>query len=332
MSDLDMLRRLGDQLVPPPLDALRETARAATGGRPLRRRWSRRRPWRHRGRRAAARPRRAGREPRPAETPTQIAPTSRPLTYADGSTIHYGDQTVEAAGPVVELDLTDEGVAFRTADGQIWFTDGSSGRPARRARRARSGVPGRTSWPLLRARRLDGLGQHRVSLAWFEFPRPGEPESSSSTTPARARCAPRRGHPRRRRRVPALVSDEYVYWYDDPTRTSPASRAERPLRPGHRRAGAGDRARGVPGRPPRRRPGANRPDQRARRRAFSFRDHRRHRPQLRHRRRSVDPPRGRRHGRRGRPHRAAVRVRAATRLPATGCRVGSSSGSTTRRS
>ena len=27
MSDLDLLRRLGDQLVPPPLDALRETAR-----------------------------------------------------------------------------------------------------------------------------------------------------------------------------------------------------------------------------------------------------------------------------------------------------------------
>ena len=68
----------------------------------------------------------AGREPQPTETPTQIAPTSRPLTYADGATIHYGDRTVDAGGRVVELDLTDWGVAFRTADGRIGFTDGSS--------------------------------------------------------------------------------------------------------------------------------------------------------------------------------------------------------------
>ena len=27
---------------------------------------------------------------------------------------------------MVELDLTDDGVAFRTSDGRIWFTDGSA--------------------------------------------------------------------------------------------------------------------------------------------------------------------------------------------------------------
>jgi hypothetical protein len=127
MSDLDLLRRLGDDLVPPPLDALRETAR-------------------RRDRRAAATtalvagtavavvatgvtllaPGEADRAPRPAETPTRDAPTSRPLTYAEGSTVHYGDRAVEAAGRVDELDLTDQGVTYRTSDGRIWFTDGTT--------------------------------------------------------------------------------------------------------------------------------------------------------------------------------------------------------------
>lgn len=124
MPDLDLLRRLGDDLVPPPFDSLRETAR-------------------RRDRRSAAAtvlvavatvtgvaagalllaPADSGRAPRPTETPTQVAATSRPLTYADGSTIHHGDRTLEAAGRVVELDLTDQGVAFRTGDGRIWFAD-----------------------------------------------------------------------------------------------------------------------------------------------------------------------------------------------------------------
>jgi len=92
MSELDVLRRLGDQIVPPPFEALRETARrrarrtrvasiavaasvvaAAATGVYLARDADRRS------------------EPAPV-TP----PTSRQLTYADGSTIHYGDRTVEA--------------------------------------------------------------------------------------------------------------------------------------------------------------------------------------------------------------------------------------------
>jgi hypothetical protein len=127
MSDLDLLRRLGDDLVPPPLDALRETAR-------------------RRDRRAAATtalvagtavavvatgvtllaPGGAARARGPAYPPTRDAPTSRPLTYAEGSTVHYGDRAVEAAGRVDELDLTDQGVTYRTSDGRIWFTDGTT--------------------------------------------------------------------------------------------------------------------------------------------------------------------------------------------------------------
>jgi hypothetical protein len=111
MSELDVLRRLGDQIVPPPFEMLRKTAhrrvrraRVATSvaiaasvvavsattlylGRDTDRRF----------------------EPAPA-------PSLRPLTYADGSTIHYGDHTVEADGSVVELDVTDDGVGFRTGE------------------------------------------------------------------------------------------------------------------------------------------------------------------------------------------------------------------------
>src|SRR3954468_474487 len=106
MSELDVLRRLGDQIVPPPFEALRETAR-------------------RRARRAKVATsaavaasvvavsattvylgRDADRRVEPAPAP---GPPSRPRTYADGSAIHYGKQTVEADGPVAELDLTDYG-------------------------------------------------------------------------------------------------------------------------------------------------------------------------------------------------------------------------------
>ena len=96
MPDLDLLRPLGDQLVPPPLDALRETAR-------------------RRDRRAAAAAAvacavavlvvvsttgllggsgRGRTAPPPAETPG-VARTTRPITYADGAILHYGDRTIE---------------------------------------------------------------------------------------------------------------------------------------------------------------------------------------------------------------------------------------------
>src|SRR3954449_803523 len=107
MSELDVLRRLGDQIVPPPFDALRQTARR-----------------RARRTRVAASAVVAAvvavsgaavllsRDPEPRVEPAP-APSTRELTYADGSTIHYGDRTVEADGAVVELNVPDAGGGAR---------------------------------------------------------------------------------------------------------------------------------------------------------------------------------------------------------------------------
>ena len=85
----------------------------------------------------------ADRRVEPAPAP---APVTRPLTYADGSTIHYGDRTIDADGPVVELDVTDDGVGFRTGDGRIWFTDGST--VDRLGALGETGPGYRDPWPL----------------------------------------------------------------------------------------------------------------------------------------------------------------------------------------
>ncbi len=126
MSDLELLRTLGDQLAPPPLDSLRTVAR-------------------RRARRQAAAVALATSlvvgavataalvldrgAPDSAPPPVDRLPvtdTARPLTYAVGGKIHYGDRTLQAAARVAEVDLTDAGVALRTVDGRIWFTDGST--------------------------------------------------------------------------------------------------------------------------------------------------------------------------------------------------------------
>ena len=183
MSDLDLLRRLGDDLIPPPLDTLRETAR-------------------RRDRRSAAAtalvagaavaaiaagvvllaPGDSEGEPQPTETPTQLAPSSRPLTYAEGSTIHYGDQTVDAGGRVDELDLTDDGVAYRTADGRIWFTDGSSideigalGEPIEPAGDLEAWAS-QTDFTDARSAGWIVSGNSGSLLSWFDFTEPGTPE------------------------------------------------------------------------------------------------------------------------------------------------------------
>ena len=214
MSELDVLRRLGDQIVPPPFQALRETAR--------------RRVRRDRMATTAAVAasvvavsattlylgRDSDHSIEPAPPPP--APTSRPLTYADGSSIHYGDHTVEAAGPVAELDLTDYGVGFRTDDGRIWFTDGSTIDAL--------GTLGETGpgysdpWPLTSHPSWMLSANTGSRLVWFEFPAPGEPEAVVYDTATRQEVARdtvrlEAGHTA----VPALVSDRFVYWFKDPT-------------------------------------------------------------------------------------------------------------------
>lgn len=210
MSDLDLLRSLGDQLVPPPLDALRETARA-------------------RGRRtvqvgisaavvallAAGATAFVTLGKDNAEELPPVHPTTRPLTYADGATVHYGDRTVTAAGQVVEVDVTDYGVAFRTSDGRIWFTDGETTEQL-----GTLGEPGPT-YGLDRAYGFDAgwlvSGSTGSNVAWFEFPRPGSPQvvvfdSQASEVVLRKELAVRAG----REASPWSVDDTAAYWSDDP--------------------------------------------------------------------------------------------------------------------
>jgi hypothetical protein len=49
----------------------------------------------------------------------------RPLTYAVGQTVHYGDKVIDTGRPIARIDITDAGVVFLTEDGELWFTDGS---------------------------------------------------------------------------------------------------------------------------------------------------------------------------------------------------------------
>ena len=211
MSELDVLRRLGDQIVPPPFEALRETAR---------RRVRRRRVASitvaasivavsvttvYLGRDADRRP-----EPAPV-TP----PTSRPLTYADGRTIHYGERTVEADGTVAELDLTDDGVGFRTDDGRLWFTDGSTIDPLGELGTTGPGY-GDDNWPLMTRPGWMLSSNSGSRLVWFEFTTPDEPEvvvydTSTREEIAREAVGLQPGHTV----MPTLVSDRFVYWVKD---------------------------------------------------------------------------------------------------------------------
>jgi hypothetical protein len=234
MAELDVLRRLGDQIVPPPFEALRETAR-------------------RRARRARVATSLAvaatvvavsatavflerGDDTSPEPAP---APTTRPLTYADGSTIHYGDHTVDAAGSVVELDVTDDGVGFRTDDGRLWFTDGST--PDQLGTLGETGPGYRDPWPLTSPPGWMLSSNSGSRLVWFEFPAPGAPEVVTYNTATRrevARDAVDLGADHIA--VPSELSDRFVYWFKDPdpdkmpeeqrqVRYDPATREQSPV-------------------------------------------------------------------------------------------------------
>jgi hypothetical protein len=219
MPELDLLRRLADEIVPPSLDELRTTAR--------------RRDRRHAMVVAVTGAAVVGAvavgtlltgsngensEPQPAPAPEQS--TTRPLTYAEGTTIHYGDQAVEAAGPVKELDLTDDGVAFRTADGTLWFTDGSNIEEL-----GAVGDPGPAygpdSWPPMWTPGWMVSGNLGSRLAWFEFIEPGEPEvvvydTAAAEEVARAPVTLEDGS----YAVLHSITDDYAYWFIDPNSDS----------------------------------------------------------------------------------------------------------------
>jgi hypothetical protein len=51
----------------------------------------------------------------------------RPLVYAVGSTVHVGEETVEARDPVAFIDATDDGAVYESMlDGTLWYTDGTT--------------------------------------------------------------------------------------------------------------------------------------------------------------------------------------------------------------
>ncbi len=176
MSDLDLLHRLGDQIVPPPLDALRETARRRT----------RRTVTVSTAIAAAAAVVVAGAlhsavtDRDSAPQPTNRPPTvdsSRPITHAEGATVHYGDQDITLPGRIVELDLTDDGVMVRTADNRVWFTDGGAANEISAIGESHwedESDGGDVLWGSYAGRMVSSDSGSEV--AWFEFPKPRYPE------------------------------------------------------------------------------------------------------------------------------------------------------------
>ena len=80
-------------------------------------------------------------EPQPAPSlpsptvvnPEQPADHTRPLVYAEDSTVHVGDRTFDAGATVWTLDVTDDGAVYVTEDSDtdpssepVWFSDGST--------------------------------------------------------------------------------------------------------------------------------------------------------------------------------------------------------------
>lgn len=179
MPDLDLLRGLSDQVIPPPPDALRETARRRT-------------------RRAATSltvvaavavavviggsqftTTHDASAPPPGDQPPSERDNDRPLTYAEGAEVHYGDRDVTMADRVVELDLTDDGVVVRTADNRVWFTDGGAVDEISDIGESGGGDDesgnGDVLWGSYVGRVV--TSNYGSEVAWYEYPRPHSPEA-----------------------------------------------------------------------------------------------------------------------------------------------------------
>lgn len=215
MSELDRLRSLGDQVVPPSFEVLRETARRRTRRHVV--------AWSLAASVAVAAvvsavllaDRSDRSTPEPVDPPREVS-TTHPLTYALGATVHYGAQTVDAPADVVELDVTDAGVLARTADGRIWFTDGHDleqvgtlGDPG--SAYAEPDFPFGASWGFVVS---DNTG---VRAAWLEFPQPGEPElvvfdTQQAEETARVSLGVEPGS----YALLSGITDRYGYWYSNP--------------------------------------------------------------------------------------------------------------------
>jgi hypothetical protein len=107
--------------------------------------------------------------PVPTQTPAPTAAvgTSRPLVYADGTVIHLGERTVDTGRTIESLDVTDNGAVLTTADGSIWFTDGSD---VQRIGATSGGTvdPHSVRWHWSGPRWWVATGNAGSLVAWFE--------------------------------------------------------------------------------------------------------------------------------------------------------------------
>lgn len=158
-------------------------------------------------------------DPSPPEPvgPPYPVDTTHPLTYALGTTVHYGEKTVEAPAEVVEVDVTDAGVVVRTTDGRIWFTEGEVLEQV-----GTLGVRG----PAFENPRFPGTGASwgfvvsdnvGTRAAWLEFPQPGEPElvvfdTEHAEETARVSLGVEPGS----YALLSDVTDRYGYWFSFP--------------------------------------------------------------------------------------------------------------------
>lgn len=65
-------------------------------------------------------------DPGPVKKPEPTSVDARPLVYAEGTTIHYGDRTYDAGRVVEFVEATDDGFLYIDEDSpRLWFTNGS---------------------------------------------------------------------------------------------------------------------------------------------------------------------------------------------------------------
>ena len=108
----------------------------------------------------------------PGAAPAPVAETAhhpaRPLVWAEGRTIHLGRRTVATGHDLLALDVTDDGVAYTTFDGLVWFTDGSRPQQIGSTLPARAVVDGIDWGPFGRPDRWVVSDNAGSRLAWLE--------------------------------------------------------------------------------------------------------------------------------------------------------------------
>lgn len=104
----------------------------------------------------------------PAPAADTVHHATRPLAWAEGRTIHLGRRTVATGHDLLALDVTDDGVAFTTFDGLVWFTDGTRPQQIGATLPARAVADGVDWGPFGRPDRWVVSDNEGSRLAWLE--------------------------------------------------------------------------------------------------------------------------------------------------------------------